>query len=141
MAIFIAINVLGTVSPIKVSSLMQSALIGLFWPYFSTRINLTFQGLRVGWGLVAAVRYAPNIINIMRIQSIAGLAVFDWTYGEFGGEIDFRATQLLEALARAEMGLNFWIFIAGLLIIVYSMPYLFYRYFKAIGVFRRLPSF
>ncbi len=142
MAIYVAINVAGAASPISVSALMGSALFGMFWPYFSTRLNLTFQGLRVGWVLVSMVRSAPRIVNIMKIQSTAGLAVFDWVYGKYQTPIDLNAIELLQTLGRAEMGFNFWIFMTGFLILLYSVvPYLFYRCFKAVGLFKRLPSF
>ena len=142
MAIYVAINLLGTVAPIKVSTIMQSALFGLFWPFFSTRLNLTFQGLRVGWNLIGMVRSAPKIVNYMKIQSIGGLALFEWVYGTFGTPIDLEAIEVLTALTKIEIGLNFWIFMAGFLVFFYSVvPYLFYRYFKAVGLFKRLPSF
>ena len=142
MAIYIAIQVAGSVSPISVSALMGSALFGMFWPYFSTKRNLTIQVLRVGWVLVSMVRSAPSIVNIMKIQSIAGLGIFDWVYGKFMTPIDLKAIEVLTALSKIEIGLNFWIIMAGFLIFFYSaVPYLVYRYFKAIGLFRRLPSF
>lgn len=141
MAIYIAINVAGAASPISVSALMGSALFGMFWPYFSTKRNLTFQGLRVGWVLVSMVRSAPKIVNYMKMQSISGLAVFDWVYGNLG-PIDNRGVELLITLSQLEIGFNFWIFMTGFLIFFYSVvPYLFYRYFKAVGLFKRLPSF
>jgi hypothetical protein len=142
MAIYIAINVAGAASPISVSALMGSALFGMFWPYFSTKRNLTFQGLRVGWVLVSMVRSAPRIVNIMKLQSISGLAVFDWVYGKLGTAIDLKAIELLTDLTKIEIGLTFWIFMTGFLVFFYSVvPYLFYRYFKAVGLFKRLPSF
>ena len=142
MAIYVAINVAGAASPISVSALMGSALFGMFWPYFSTKRNLTFQGLRMGWVLVSMVRSAPRIVNIMKIQSISGLAVFDWVSGKCQTPIDLKAIELLTTLSHLEIGFNFWIFMTGFLIFFYSVvPYLFYRYFKAVGLFRRLPSF
>lgn len=142
MAIYIAINVLGTATPIKVSSMMQSALFGLFWPYFSTRLNLTFQGLRVGYNLVGMIRTAPKIMSVLKTEAIMGLSIFDWTIEKYTGIIEIRAYDLLRALSRAEAGLNFWIFLT-IYMTMFSLifPYLFYRYFKAIGLFRRLPSF
>ena len=141
MAIYIAIQVAGSVSPISVSALMGSALFGMFWPYFSTKRNLTIQGLRVGWVLVSRVRSVPRLLNIMRIQSIAGLGIFDWVFKNLG-PVDNRGVDLLLALAQLEIGPTFWIFMTGFLVFFYSVvPYLFYRYFKAIGLFRRLPSF
>lgn len=142
MAIYIAINVLGTATPIKVSSMMQSALFGLFWPYFSTRLNLTFQGLRVGYNLVNMIRTAPKIISVLKVESIMGLSVFDWSTEKYAIIIDLRAYDLLRALSRAGPSLNFWIFVA-IYLTMFSLifPYLFYRYFKAVGLFRRLPSY
>ncbi len=142
MAIYIAIQVAGSVSPISVSALMGSALFGMFWPYFSTKRNLTIQGLRVGWVLVSMVRSVPRLLNIMRIQSIAGLGIFDWVFGKYRTPIDIRAIELLTELAQLKIGLTFWIFMTGFLLFFYSVvPYLFYKYFKYVGVFRRLPSF
>lgn len=141
MAIYIAIQVAGSVSPISVSALMGSALFGMFWPYFSTKRNLTVQGLRVGWVLISMVRSVPRLINMMRIQSIAGLGIFDWVYGQLG-PIENRGVELLEVLSQLETGSMFWVFMTGFLVFFYSVvPYLFYRYFKAVGLFKRLPSF
>lgn len=141
MAIYIAINILGSAAPIKVSSMMQSALFGMFWPYFSTMLNLTFQGLRVGYNLVEMIRSAPKIINMVKLQAIAGLGIFDWVYGQLG-PIEKRGVELLLALSKIKGGSTFWLALTGYLIL-YSLivPYVFYRYFKAIGLFRRLPSF
>ncbi len=142
MAIFILINVFGSISPINASVLMMSAAFGLFWPYFSTKLNLTFQGLRVGFNVVKFVRFAPKFLSMIRIQSVLGLGVFDWTKNELGGIIDLRSYDLLVALARLEIGPRFWIFCISYLILACGViPYLFYKYFKYIGVFRRLPSF
>lgn len=142
MAIYIAIQVAGSVSPISVSALMGSALFGMFWPYFSTKRNLTIQGLRVGWVLISMVRSALRILNIMRIQSIAGLGIFDWVFQKYASVIDLKAIGLLTTLAQLEIGPTFWIIMTGFLVFFYSVvPYLFYKYFKAVGLFRRLPSF
>lgn len=142
MAIYIAVNVAGSVSPISVSALMGSALFGMFWPYFSLKRNLTFQGLRVGWVLISMVRTAPKMLNYMKMQSTGGLAIFDWVSVEFGGVIDYNSRDLLIALAQLELGYTFWIFTIGFLIFVYAVvPYAFFRYFKAVGFFKRLPSF
>ena len=142
MAIFILINVFGSISPIRVSFLMQSALFGLFWPYFSTRLNLTFQGLRVGFNLVSFVRTSPRFLSTIRLEAIAGLGVFDWQTKKYGGVIDLRSYDLMEALANLELGPGFWIFCLSYLILACGIvPYLFYKYFKYAGVFRRLPSF
>ena len=141
MAIYIAIQVAESVSPISVSALMGSALFGMFWPYFSTKRNLTIQGLRVGWVLISMVRSVPRLLNIVRIQSIAGLGIFDWVYSNLG-PVENRGVELLEVFAQLEIGPTFWIFMTGFLVLFYSVvPYLFYRYFKAFGLFRRLPSF
>ncbi len=142
MAVFILINIFSSISPIRASFLMQSALFGLFWPYFSTRLNLTFQGLRVGFNLVAFVRSAPRFLSTIRIESVLGLGVLDWSVEKWGGSIDLRSYDLLVALARLEIGPRFWIFCISYLILACGLiPYLFYKYFKYIGVFRRLPSF
>lgn len=141
MAIYIVVNVFGAATPIRVTTMMQSALFGLFWPFFSTRINLTFQGLRVGYNMAGLIRTAPQIINYAKIQSIAGLGIFEWAYANLG-PIDNRGVELLQSLAKIEAGPTFWIFLTGYLI-VYSLifPYAFYRYFKVIGLFKRLPIF
>lgn len=142
MAIFILINVFSSISPIRVSFLMTSALFGLFWPYFSTRLNLTFQGLRVGFNLVMFVRSAPKILSLIKIESVLGLGVFDWNTEKYGGAIDIRSYDLLVALAQLDIGPRFWIFCAGYLILACGLvPYLFYKYFKYVGVFRRLPNY
>lgn len=142
MAIYIAINVAGAVSPISVSALAGSALFGMFWPYFSTKRNLTFQGLRVGFVLVSMVRTAPKMINYVKMQATGGLAIFDWVVIKVGGVIEQRSRDLMVTLALLEIGPTFWIFMTGFLIFFYSVvPYLFYRYFKFIGLFKRLPSF
>ena len=142
MAIFIAVKVVGAVSLFAVSTLATSALFGIFWPYFSTRLNLTFIGFRVGFSLVDLVRSAPRILGIMRIQSMFGLGVLNWSYDVFGGTIDSKSVELLTAVSQLETGPIFWIFMTGFLLFFDTvLPYLFYRYFKAAGVFRRLPSF
>lgn len=142
MAVFILINIFKSISPIHVSFFMQSALFGLFWPYFSTRLNLTFQGLRIGFNLIRFVRTAPSFVNIIKMESIAGLGIFDWSIGKYGNFIDQLSYDLLMALAKIEIGPRFWIFCAGYLILACGLvPYLFYKYFKYVGVFRRLPSF
>lgn len=141
MAIYIAINVLGSATPIRVSSMMQSALFGLFWPYFSTRLNLTFQGLRVGYNLIGMVRTVPKLLSVAKIESVAAWAFFDWFVEKWGGVIDLRAIELLEVLSTLEAGVTFWIVMAGfLLFFSLVFPYGFYRYFKKIGLFKRLPS-
>ena len=142
MAVFILINIFSSISPIRASFLMQSALFGLFWPYFSTKLNLTFQGLRVGFNLVAFVRSAPRVLSTIRIESIAGLGVFDWAIEKFGAIIDQQQYDLVIALAKIEAGPRFWIICTSYLILACGLiPYLFYKYFKYVGVFRRLPSF
>ena len=142
IAIYVAINVAGAVSPISISAFMGSALFGMFWPYFSTKRNLTFQGLRVGWVLISMVRSAPKTLNIMKMQSIAGLGIFDWVFGKFKTPIDLKASELLTALTKIEIGLTFWIVMTGFLVFFHSVvPYLFYRYFRRIGIYKRLPSF
>ena len=141
MAIYIAINVAGSVSPISVSALMGSALFGIFWHYFSLKRNLTIQGLRVGWVLVSMVRSVPKLITVMRLQSIAGLGIFNWVYSNLG-PVDNRGVDLLLVLSKIEAGSTFWIFMTGFLVLFYSVvPYAFYRYFKAAGIYKRLPSF
>ena len=142
MAVFILINIFSSISPIRASFLMQSALFGLFWPYFSTKLNLTFQGLRVGFNLVSFVRSAPRFLSTIRIQSVLGLGVFDWQIENYGGVIDLRSYDLLVTLAKIELGPRFWIALPGSMLIYFLIgPYLFYKYFKYVGVFRRLPSF
>ena len=142
MAIFIGLKVVGSISPTAMSTLATSALFGIFWPFFSNRLNLTFILFRTGFSLVDLVRSAPRIINIMRIQSVFGLGVLDWFYEVFGGTIDLTSLDLLTALGKLKMGPNFWIFMTGFILFFDTvLPYLFYRYFKAAGVFRRLPSF
>ena len=142
MAIYIAINVVGAASPISVSSLMGSALFGMFWHYFSTKRNLTLQGLRVGWNLIGMVQSNYRIISYMKMQSTAGLAIFDWVFGKFKTPIDLKAIELLTTLSQIEIGLTFWILMTGFLLFSFIvMPYLFYRYFRRIGIYKRLPSF
>ena len=142
MAIFIGLKVVGSVSPIAMSTLATSALFGIFWPFFSHRLNLTFILFRTGYSLVDLVQSGPKIINVMRIQAMGGLGVLNWFYERFGGTMDLRSVKLLTTLSQLEMGLNFWIFMTGFILFFDTvLPYLFYRYFKAAGVFRRLPSF
>ena len=142
MAVFILINIFSSISPIRISFLMQSALFGLFWPYFSTKLNLTFQGLRVGFNLISFVRTSPRFLSTIRLEAITGLGVFEWATKKWGGVIDLRSYDLMVALANLEIGPRFWIFCISYLILACSLiPYLFYKYFKYVGVFRRLPSF
>lgn len=142
MAIYILVNVFSSVSPIAVSFLMTSALFGLFWPFFSTKLNLTFQGLRVGFNLVSFMRTSPKLLNYMRIQSIIGLNIFDWTVEEYGGVIDQLSYDLLWTLGNARGTPVLYILITGYLILACALiPYLFYKYFKYVGIFKRLPSF
>lgn len=142
IAIYIAIQVAGSVSPISGSALMGCALFGMFWPYFSLKRNLTFQALRVGWVLISMVRTAPQMINYMKMQSIKGLMFIDWFTFKFGGIVDTKSREMLVILSQIKMGLNFWLFMTGFLILFYSVvPYIFFRYFKAIGLFKRMPSF
>ena len=68
--------------------------------------------------------------------------MFDWVFGRFKTPIDLKAVELLTTLAQLEIGPKFWILMTGFLVFFYSVvPYLFYKYFKYVGVFRRLPSF
>ena len=80
--------------------------------------------------------------STIRLESIVGLGVFDWNIEKYGGAIDIRSYDLLVALARLQIGPRFLLFYTGCLILVCVLvPYLFYKYFKYVGVFRRLPSF
>jgi hypothetical protein len=142
LAIYIAINALGNAAPIRITSMMQSALFGIFWGFFPLKLNLTFQGFRIGWNLIGFVRSAPKIVNYMKLQSIAGMGLLDQAIVRWGGTIDTDAYAMLETLGTASLGLNFWIFCLGYLTcytLIFS--YGFYRWFRFTGLFKRLPSF
>ncbi len=75
---YIAILLIGSTSPIKIAGIITSALFGLFWPYFSIRLNLIFCGLRVSWNMINYVRKGPALIRIIAMEGIAGIEFMKW---------------------------------------------------------------
>jgi hypothetical protein len=130
MGIFIAIQIIKVVSPINIGSLMTSALFGLFWSYFTTKQNLSIQGLRIAWNLTFSFRSIPQVVAVVKGQTIAGMSFLDY----------FNST--LKILGASVNGIViFKVFVIYCFIYALIVPYVFYRYFKRIGIYKRLPSF
>ena len=142
MAIYIAVKIITTVSPIKITGLMVSALFGLFWGYYSCKQNLIF----------ASVIFYSKIVNSMgKVHYVQKFLSLEWEWGlKFIEYLNVTMNVPLEGIdyiilkevSRGTTIIN--VFILNVLVkIVYCYvgPYLFYKYFKSIGVFRRLPSF
>ena len=143
MGWYIAIIITETVLPVKVSTLMVSALCGLFWSYFSTLQNLTFQGLRLGYQATLMISSLPRLTAIMRGQSFIGLTFLDWVDSiGFGIHLHNEGYQLLEVTATAQPTIIlYFIFLVYAAVSFFIGSYAFYRIFKRMGIFKRLPVF
>ena len=142
IGLYIAITVLAATTPLNVSTIMYSALFGLFWNYLSVKRNLAIQAGRVAYNLCTAVYDIPKLVGYMKVQSIAGLGRFDWFSMNGTYPVDDRSIALLETLAKASPTLTLWLiyfFYACIMSLI--LPYSFYRYFRWKGIFKRLPSF
>jgi hypothetical protein len=121
---------------------MYSALFGLFWNYFSTKRNLAFQALRVGWNISGAVRGIPKISAYVKGQSLMGLTFLDWVNSIYPTNETNVGYEFLEITAQGNPSPFFWMFfIIYAVLISLTTPYLFYRFFRWKGIFKRLPNF
>jgi hypothetical protein len=140
IGLYIAVNVLSSVSPINISSWMYSALFGVFWHYFSTIQNLTFQAARISFVMTQSITGMPKLISLMRVYGVMGLEFTKWS--EVNLPLDEATKRIYELLGQAQptttLYLLFFVYVSLNSLIV---PYAFYRYFKWTGIFRRLPSF
>jgi hypothetical protein len=142
MGIFIAIQIIKVVSPINIGSLMTSALFGLFWSYFTTKQNLSIQGLRIAWNLTFSFRSIPQVVAVVKGQTIAGMSFLDYFNSTLKNPVDLQAYELLRILGASVNGIViFKVFVIYCFIYALIVPYVFYRYFKRIGIYKRLPSF
>lgn len=141
IAIYLVTQLLGSTIPINISSMMISALFGLFWYYLPVKTNLFFILLRFGWNAVGSIRYLPKILNYMKLESVMGLQFLEW-FGARATESWQRGYDLLTATANLEPTFTFYVVVYGYMLgLALITPYLFYRYFKRVGVFRRMPAF
>lgn len=143
ISLYVATQILGSVTAINLSSLMLSALFGLFWHYFSTKQNLAFQGLRFAYNGISAFRSIPKFISYLRVQSVGGLAVLDYWFSRLPATVtDQEGYRLLEITGQAQPTSYFYLIFFGYMMAHFMIvPYLFYRYFRWRGIFNRLPSF
>lgn len=142
IGLYIAVTIISSISPIKIKGIMISALFGVFWPFFSTKINLMLQAFRLSWSMIKLVKSAPKLLNMFNIESIISLQLIEWLNQTLPGIISKKETELLVVTGQIKATPQFWVimFCYGLLY-CFITPYLFYKYFKYVGVFRRLPSF
>ena len=142
MGLWVAIILIQSSLPVNITTFTISALFGLFWNYFSTRQNLAFQGVRLSYTMIISIRQLPQLTAIMRGQSFAGLAFLDWVYSILGVSFHNEGYQILEATLQAQpTGILFIIFFVYAAARFLIMPYAFYRIFKRMGVFKRIPVF
>lgn len=141
MALYVAIIIIGSTTPFKITGLMLSALFGIFWNYFSLKQNLTFQAGRFAYNVSQALYFIPKTATYVKIQSIAGLAFLEWV-NSTGYPTDSAGLELLRITGRVDLTIAFFaVFLIVSLTLCLIMPYAFFRYFKRIGIFKRLPSF
>ena len=142
IALYVAITIIGATTPFKFTALMLSALFGLFWNYFSLKQNICFQSVRFGYSFIKGIRLTPILVSVLKTESIAGLVFLDWINAISEGEFYAWGIKLLELTGKNDTSIPVFI-----LHLVYSLlhctmiPYVFFRYFKRIGIFKRLPSF
>ena len=84
----------------------------------------------MGFNLVKLVRVAPNLLSILRVESIAGLYLFDWSIKKYGGIIDQMSYDLLMTLSKLEVGIVVIFFTSYVVLSCGAIPYLFYKYLK-----------
>ena len=141
MALYVAIIIIGSTTPFRFTGLMYSALFGIFWNYFSLKQNLTFQAVRLTYNLSLSIYTLPQIVALMKTESIAGLAFLEW-FNSTKYPIDSAGIELLTITGKAMITPNLFILFAIVsLCHCLILPYVFFRYFKRIGIFKRLPSF
>ena len=144
MALYVAIIIIGSTTPFRFTGLMYSALFGIFWNYFSLKQNLTFQAVRLTYNLSLSIYALPRIVALMKTESIAGLAFLEWVARALSTKypIDSAGIELLTITGKAMITPNLFILFAIVsLCHCLILPYVFFRYFKRIGIFKRLPSF
>jgi len=140
MALYVAILIIGSTTPFKFTGLMLSALFGLFWNYFSIKQNLTFQAGRFAYTVSRGITTAPRIAALIKVESITGLAFLDW-FNSTAYPIDPRGIEMLTATGMATATPILSLIVIVSLFHCLILPYVFFRYFERIGIFKRLPSF
>lgn len=142
MGIYLMLIFLGSMAPAQFTALMFSALFGLFWHYFSVKQNLFFQCLRFGYNMIRGIRSIPSLLGVLKAESVAVLWFYEWLDMKSSTPIDAAGIQILEIFGQANLTKGTWFFF-----IIYSLmgcfviPYLFYRYFRLIKIYKRIPVF
>ncbi len=142
MAIYIAVKIITTVSPIKITGLMVSALFGLFWGYFSFKQNLIFASVIFFSKIVTSMGKVHFAQTFLSLEWEWGLKFIEYLNVAMNVPLDGIDYLILKEISRGTTIIN--VFILSILVKMvycYVAPYLFYKYFKYVGVFRRLPSF
>ena len=141
IGLYVAITVLNATTPLKISAILYSALFGLFWNYFSLKRNIAIQTGRIAWNLIRAFRGIPQLVAMMKTQSIAGLWFLDWMNTILGLNVYNEGYQLLEITGQARPTFLFsFMYAVYVSLLCLILPYCFYRYFRYKGIFKRLPS-
>ena len=142
IGLYVAIIIIGATTPFKFTALMLSALFGLFWNYFSLKTNLSFQVARLGFNFIKCIRTSPVLAATIKAESNVGLAFFDWINFTSAGVLEKGGVKVLELTGKQDMSiLLFIIYLFYSLLHCTIIPYFFYRYFRKIGIYKRLPSF
>lgn len=141
IGLYVAIIIIGSTTPFKFAGLLLSALFGIFWNYFTLRQNLTFQAGRLAYNVAQGFYVIPRIAAYTKIQATAGYAFLNWV-NSTGYPIDSAGVKIMEIMGQGDPTVAFYSFyVIGCLCNVLILPYAFFRYFKRIGIFKRLPSF
>jgi hypothetical protein len=141
IGLYIAVNLLCSITPIEISSWMYSALFGLFWNYFSLKQNLTFQGIRIAWVMITSIIHVPKLIAMMRVNSVIGVAFTKWSIIN-PTALENSTITILETVGKAQPTIAVYVFVFIYVALnCLTLPYIFYRYYRWTGVFKRMPEF
>jgi hypothetical protein len=141
ISLYLVMNLINSMTPLNLSVLFYCALFGLFWKYFTIKRNLAIQTLRIISNLPSAFLAIPKLIAQMKAQSITGIAILEW-FEKQGYPIDNKGTIFLEIIGKGNPAAFMWgFYLCYAFVASYILTYLFYRFFKWQGIFKRIPNF